>query len=521
MVDRVNENTKANISSDPKGEKQAAGQLFNVITILNNHTKEKYQLPTQTIMELVIEEDLLHWPYKGYIIYDNRYEGIERNLSDNAWFYRMDARDEITVQIKVVSDEPMKDEYPSDVWEMNLDFVIYDTEDIPAANIATKFKKIYFWDKRYQMMMDKKIFWSTVTAQKLDNRASHLTDEQRAMLTGDAIKSLLTDERAANYTDSIDEGNWDKGITKVLYTSPSNSSIADDLQFFINNHLSEKEDDIAIFKYNNRVDKKWQLIPMHKFFDNAGSVQPVKNAKGEVVGGTGPGKWQLEHFFFEDIESEDGNTTPYRAPYKEGLDFEVDIKIAEWNRITTYEFTDMSGIDNTKALVSKPVYSYGFVSGQFRMDYEANEIEKVKSEFKRLYTDKLLPAKKAIPIFTLNSTKTNQINVEPEFCFARKVDSDTKQNRLIKGRGKIFYGGLFLNEFIKFRVVGSPHRTVGKFIGIDRMTSDERYNFDNKICGQWFVTNVKHIWNNGRYVNDICAVKVHMYDDNGVLENVE
>jgi hypothetical protein len=78
-----------------------------------------------------------------------------------------------------------------------------------------------------------------------------------------------------------------------------------------------------------------------------------------------------------------------------------------------------------------------------------------------------------------------------------------------------------LNEFIKFRLLGSPHRTVGKFVGIDRMTSDDLLMFDNKICGQWLVTNVKHIWNHNRYVNDICAIKVHMYKDNEVKEGVE
>jgi len=520
MPDAPNENTKQNIGSDPNGEKISNSQLFNVIVTLDNHTKEKYQLPTKTILELVIEEDLFNWPYKGYIIYNNRYEAIERNMNPNAWFFRMDARDEISIQIKTISDEPMNITYPPEVWEMDLNFVIYDTEDIPSANIATKMKKIYFWDKRYQMMMDKKIFWSTVTAQKTPN-AAHATDDERSMLTGNAIKNLLTSPTAANYPDSIDEENWDVGATKVLYTSPSQNSIADDLQKLISSHLSESNNDMVIFKYNNRIDSKWQLIPLYKFFVNAGKNQPQKNEQGQIIEGTGAGKWQLEHFFFDDIESDEGNTSPFRAPYNDGLNFEVDIKMIEWNRIATYEFTDMSGIDNTKALVSKPVYSYGFVSGQFRMDYEQNEIEAIKADFKELYTDNLLPEKKATPIFTLNKTKKNQINVEPEFCFARKVDSDTKQNRLIKGRGKILYGGLFLNEFIRFRVIGSPHRTIGKFIGIDRMTTDERYNFDNKICGQWFVTNVKHVWNHNRYVNDICAVKVHMYDDNGVSEDVD
>ena len=508
MPDAPNENTKQNIGSDPNGEKISNSQLFNVIVTLDNHTKEKYQLPTKTILELVIEEDLFNWPYKGYIIYNNRYEAIERNMNPNAWFFRMDARDEISIQIKTISDEPMNITYPPEVWEMDLNFVIYDTEDIPSANIATKMKKIYFWDKRYQMMMDKKIYWSTVTAQKLKN-ASHLTDDERSMLTGDAIKNLISDPKAGGYEDAIDEENWDNGITKQFYTSPVQNNIADDIKYFVTNHLSEKDDDVTLLKYNNRVDNKFQLVPMHKFFDKAGS------------GAESPGDWQLEHYFFEDIESEEGSTSPYRAPYREDLSFEVDIKIGEWSKITTYEFSDMSGIDNTKALVSKPVYSYCLKTGSFKVDYADNEIEKVKSEFKRIYTDKLLPAGKAEPIFTLNKTKKDQINIEPEFTFAKTAYADNIQNRLIQGRGKILFGGVFLNEFIKFRVTGSPHRTVGKFIGIDRKTSDTKLNFDNKICGQWFVTDVKHVWNHNRYVNDICAVKVHMYKGNDVDEGVE
>jgi hypothetical protein len=305
-----NINNKQSISTDPKGEKISNGQLFNVFVTFDNHSSEKnYPMPNRNIIELAIEENLLHWPYRGYIIYANKFEGIERNDDPNAWFYRMDARDEVNIKIKLASDDQQENELPREVWEIDLDFVIYDTEDLPAANIATKVKKIYFWDKRYQMMMDKKIFWSTVTAQKLKN-ASSKTDDERSMFTGDAIEKLLTEPDAAGYEDSIDTENWDKGTIELMYTSPSQNNIADDLSSLLSSHLTEKEDDMALFKYNNRVDKKWQLIPLHKFFEKAGSDVNT------------PGEWQLEHFFFEDIESEDQNTSPYRAPYSQGLNFE-------------------------------------------------------------------------------------------------------------------------------------------------------------------------------------------------------
>lgn len=495
-----------NLTKESKAEKTFGGQLFEIIITLDNHSSdETYILPNAHVIEMAIEENLLNWPYKGYITYSNKNEGIERNISDDAWFYRMDARDELNIKVKIV-DEDVRANYPPEIWEMDLDFIIYDMEDLPATNIKTKKKRIYFWDKRYQMMMDKKIYWSTVTAQKLKN-AAYLKDEERSMLSGEAIKSLLTD--AAGYQDAIDEENWDIGISKTMHVSPTENSIVDDLNVILGGHVSEKKNDVAIFKYNNRIDKKWQLIPIHEFFKKAGKTPE------------NPGDWQLEHLFFEDVESDQGNTTPYRAPYNQkDLSFEVDIKIAEYNKISTYEFVDMSGVDNTNALVSKPVYFYCFANKTFGMDYADHEIEKVREDFKEMYTDELLPAGKAQPIFTLNKTKKDQINVKPEFTYSY-FDYDVKNDRYADGRNKILYAGLMLNEFIKFRLLGSPHRTVGKFVGIDRRTSNDKYKFDKKICGQWFVTGVKHIWNHNRYVNDLCAVKVHMYDDNGVDEDVE
>ena len=56
---------ETNIENIEQTQKFSAGQAFNVSAVLTNHTKnifgktKFYQLPTQHILELVIEEDLL------------------------------------------------------------------------------------------------------------------------------------------------------------------------------------------------------------------------------------------------------------------------------------------------------------------------------------------------------------------------------------------------------------------------------------------------------------------------------
>ena len=53
-----------------------------------------------------------------------------------------------------------------------------------------------------------------------------------------------------------------------------------------------------------------------------------------------------------------------------------------------------------------------FKNKQFTMEYADNEIDTVKTEFKTLYTDKLMPTGKAVPMFTLNKTKLDQLNLQ-------------------------------------------------------------------------------------------------------------
>jgi len=488
-------------------QKLVGNQLFDIEIIFDNHLQNEYVLPTHAILELVIEDDLLKWPYRGYLTYKNINEGLERSKEIDGkpfYIYRMDARDELKLSIKTNSEEDL----PKDIWYMDFDMVIYDTEDLPSGNTTEKVKRVYFHDKRYQIMMDKKIQWSTATTGhniNIQGPPSLASDEDRSMLTGEAIKALLSD---AGFADSIDEDNWDLGVSTTFYTSPANSSVAEDLTQLLKRHVCTGGD-FSLFKID-RGSGKWQLKSAQSFFDQAGKTPDS------------PGPLQIEHLFFEDPNGDAGNTTPFKAPIgkDESKGLELDIKSSEWGKITTYEFVDMSGLDNSKTLISKPVNWYDPSKKQFGVDYEDNEVENVKDKFKEFYTDKLYPQNGASPLFTLNQTKTNQYNIENEFCYATVGCGINKITRLSHGMSKTLFSGLFLNECIHLRLIGSPHRLAGKFIAIDRMNGDDN-EFDKKLCGQWFVVDVKHIWQHTKYVNDVLAVKVHSYQEIQINEEIE
>ena len=56
-------------------------------------------------------------------------------------------------------------------------------------------------------------------------------------------------------------------------------------------------------------------------------------------------------------------------------------------------------------------------------------------------------------------------------------------------------------------------RESGTFIGIDSITGSKDTDYSNKLCGQWFVVKVDHIFEAGSYMNIIYAVKLHRFKE--------
>lgn len=497
----------------------------------DNKSGQKFTIQPQAVIQLVIEDDLLFWPIRGYLIYDNRLEMIERSLDPDglkgilpqsqinklmepAYKYRNDGRDELHIYIKPKLKDGESFDADEDLWTIDLTFIIYDSEDLPVANSLIKQKKLYFWDKKYETLLEKTNFnWSTATTSREDapTYPSQATDDERKMLTGEAIKSLLTD---IGLSENIDEKNWDVGKEKVFYTKPYTYSAFDALNSLLDSHIASVNDDICLFHFDRRINK-WYLRPVSKFF--------------ELAGKDTPGELQHNHMFFEDISNGDGEKKtsteavgPLRAPLINETNFGKDFKGSEatfFNRIQTYSFVDMAGIDNAMELVTRPIYSYDFQLKQFNTDVVENKIDKVRDHFKKYWVEKVMSDGGVHPLFTLNLTKTNQENLKPLFS-PFGLSNDDRLKRSMCGKGKTLLASLFLNSCLNLRLLGSINRIAGSFVGIDRLVSYDSDDLDNKMCGQWFVTKVRHIFHFSAYVTDLTATKIHSYKTQNIEENI-
>jgi len=73
---------------------------------------------------------------------------------------------------------------------------------------------------------------------------------------------------------------------------------------------------------------------------------------------------------------------------------------------------------------------------------------------------------------------------------------------------------MFSNLGISFSTRGLTFRQPGRFFSLARNTKNDR-EFDHKIEGQYFITNVVHQFSNkGRsYFNQVVGVKTHTYQE--------
>lgn len=478
-------------------------QLWEYEVTFNNLKQRPYPLAAHAIKQLVIEDDTLTWPIRGYVIVDCREEGFERSFTDKYYHVRSDARDEINIKIYP---NPASGSFPDKIWKIETTGVIYDVEDLLSDNNTTKMKKFYFWDKQFQKMFEKNFQWSTATT-KIRKWSpicpvpeAHATDEERSMWTGDAILSLLKEVEVP-----VDDAKWDRGLSKINFTCRADWTVWENLLYMIKFHVSEEKQDNCILEWN-RADMKLNFLPFYKKFEKAG--------KGS------PGELQIEHFFFEEKapKMEDGSVvSPFKAPYNKASGKEVDIKVDYYNSIMNYRFSQTAGSDSSQAFTTAPVHSHWHKQKQFDIDVYENEIEHIKnSYFLDNYVSKLMGSD--YPVMVLNQTKKKHESTHPIFVSrsAGPMFESAKARSL--GRAQIMYGGIHLNQCLILRVQGGTHRLAGTFVGVDRLRQKSDTNYDYALCGQYYVVNVKHVIQQQKYVNDLQLVKVHAFS---ALQNNE
>jgi hypothetical protein len=493
-----------------------------------NSTGRVLPIAPTAVKNLTLNDSLASWFTSGSltISYDN-----EWGEQLNKFLFRNDGEDFIRFRLLPLNDNRYGTlKITKEIWELNCLFSISDVHDVSPktksntdASVVTKFKKFFFKDIREHFLRTQNIEYSTAYSSEapisklpLDFQGRYL-DANRSIFTGICIDEII--KQTFNYDPILSKtgrdvnknNNWDDGAAPIFFTSGADETSYDALTYVMNHHTSENITDFSILHIEREENGIgfFGLKPLSRIFAKAG------NKANE------PGPYQLEHFFLRnDFNLKDKNkpSSVPRAPLltNKGVpsnDLKKDIKINDFNIIDKYEFVDMSPAINSLLMTTKPIYSFDFNQRRFNIEFEEHSIDFAQKIFNENYIKNLYKGKGGNNFLTPNitPTKIKNRNIFPSYS----PYGDDPITRLPDGLQKILQTGLFQNTCINFTVPGLTFRTPGKFIGIDRISGSSGDNqIDDKLCGQWFVIDVKHILAVGIYYNSITAVKIHSHNPN-------
>ena len=532
-----------------------------------NGLNRRWAINPNSIINLTIQETLANWITKGTLtlmyVPDKIY-GLTQTGKPENYVFRNDGLDLLRIRY-VPKIKPDGRGYPvtdAKFWTLSYLFSIYDREEIDlplgelnAATNKQRCLKLYFWDCWYQRLSTRVLQYSTgMSPQKeedltLDNGRF----PQGVLPTGTLIKELietglgdtgiqgspgfdidsslnpigstgLSTPGLFNYppvtSNSLD---WDEGASKLFFTTQTGQTMHDAIMYVYNKHVSSVFVSPLALPGNIQPPSSGQgqpnaihdfclltkergpepgsvgqfvLRPMSSYFANAG-----KNAST-------PGVYQIEHFYLQSYFDNDSPSKVLRAPQNNSSDT-VDISSPAYSYISNYRFVDIAAVTNSQNFCNRPVHSFDHRQRVWTLEQGNNNVQSARKLIADNYIGQLYKTGSSNEKLFLVNIEDEKIdkNFKPIFS----PDGDNSIIRQNLGLQKLLKIGVFQNACINFRTLGLSCRESGRFIAIDKQTGVDSGDFEDKFFGQWFVIDIKHIFESEIYYNDITAIKVHRF----------
>jgi hypothetical protein len=502
---------------------------------LSQNASQRFYINPNAIVNLNIENSLSDWVVKGTLSIFYSFDVIENEPSRNSgdggpaslanYVFRNDGNDILNIRI-FPNLESLGLPVDRVHWEISHRFAIYDVEDIDlppgaqnAASASTKCKKFYFWDHWYQKMITNTMEYSTALSPSAPGGgAENLSDEARSIPTGIAIKEIIEKALIEEDVGSTPVGGvviggsseWESGATSLFYTAPAFATAYDSLMYMYEKHVSETSnnnlhDYSVLLKErgpNEGGEGYFTLRPLSYYFDKAGTSTP--------------GEFQIEHFYVQDYSNQEPRQAAAlsrRAPFSQQQNLQIDTKLDSYSLISSYRFVDISPYTNATKFCTRPVYSFDFKNRTYKIEFQQNSATSTRDFVAEKYISKVLTEsgdKKNLFLITLDQKKKGR-NVKPVYALEGGIEPDKIIQRQTNGLQELLRTGLFQNTAINFRTLGATKRQPGRFIAIDSRNNVEDNTFNNKLYGQWFVIEVKSVFEGGMYYDDITAVRLHKF----------
>lgn len=486
------------------------------------------QLRPSSIKALTIEDTIENPWHSGYIILDNRQDNIEstynatidqsnpeyyipnsqKNNSANSYIFNGDSRDLLLVRILPklnVQSSNTDDKNVLKYFLLQFDFVIYNTEEIDDGTQDGKLKKLYFWELDYEILREKNSYFSTSNYLNIRNKGDiqDLSNEDRRIPTGSALSAAIVEGLEKNYGFKPTFENFDSGSTSIFFSAPGGYKCIDTINYILDRHVSTAESRFSPGVLQlERYPKVYSLKSFYDIFNNA-----IVFDGNTIL----PGDYYLETYKIAGYNDNKTNNLPifevkFTPTYSAYLQSE--------GNLDSYNFDFIAGQYSQAFINSKIVHSYNYGNKQFNLESYRNSIDNFSKVADKNYVYPFAP--KGTKTFQIGQIRYQNKNTSNEFA---AVELDENQ-RLSLGLAKNLKNYVYLNNFVTFRIKGATHRQAGKFIGITRESNKQPSDFDNKFLGVYFITNVKHIFEDAQYINELVCVKTYIPTDVFLNKNI-
>lgn len=472
-------------------------KLFSEMPIMDNNGNvtntviENISLNKNALISLVIDDNIFN-PFAEAILIFNNIEVFEKT-SGNTFTFRGNGRDIVYIDFmqtiegdtNVEASEELKQ-----IFMLSHAFVVTECYDIQYNN--SKAKKLKLVELPQYLLNEKKCRFNTGNGSNSTN-----TNKDRSANTGDIIKSLLLEGLSQGENtpkeDLIDSTNFDKGQQKMFLSFSGDVSYSDAINYIRKYHSCvDPYNDSGILQYGRRL-KKFTLESIGDIFKEHGNPNKQHGIETLIFGDT----------VNQGTEIKDTIKYPlYNARFRESLIIKFDVNNPSGNSSSDF----LSNISNIS--VGKPVNTH-------IIDLKQGNIKNIIEKFTKLYIN---PFKQMYgnvelePNFDLNFSKLE----EKSKVFQNKKNDEPRDVSVSTMNHTQLGALLFLQNTYSIMLDGITSRQSGKFVDItNRGTLDigGSSRWDKYHIGRHFITSIKHVITQDRYINLIETIKPYRVKD--------
>ena len=204
---------------------------------------------------------------------------------------------------------------------------------------------------------------------------------------------------------------------------------------------------------------------------------------------------------FTIADSANNNKIPLKSRVPTNYNVNYNISFGDLSKIEKFDLVEVSKLDKSDFIKTKVAHTYNFDDGKFEINHF--DISDTKQFYDEKYLGKLKSQKSLLSV-GVNQSQNKKI----EYAYGCKYSPDNTYEFLT--RNAVLKSQCILSVGIEFESVGMTHRQSGKFFSIRKDHNYYDNEYEGKLQGIWYCTNVTHVFTESGYTNNISGIKLNI-----------